>query len=162
MNNIISNLSKIGGQKQGVDYIRQVYNVSYNKALSLYRKAEYQLAQQTTLHQTDVKAFQRYVARTIEGTTQVKANINLSTSNISLSNVTVGSDIFKLEVQQRLNKFMNKYAGTDIYKIYEAYMNDTVYIGKMYKYSGKKITYDQLKNAVEDFKRNSYEYLIGS
>lgn len=162
MNSLISHLSKIGGQKQGVDYIMQVYNVPYNKALSLYRKAEYKLAQQTSLHTSNTKAFQRYVARTIEGTTAVKSNINLSESTISLSNVSIGSDIFKLEVEQRLNKFMSKYAGTEIYKVYESYMSGQRYFGKMYKYNGKDITYEDLKNAIEDFKRNSHEYLIGS
>lgn len=152
---------KFGGQKEGVDYIMKAYNVPYRKALSLYYKAQYQLAQKTNLHISDFRAFQRYVARSVEGTTSVKSNINRASGTVSLSNVGP-DDIFKSEVQFRLNNFMQKYAGTDIVKVYEAYMNNTVYTGKMGKYSGKQITYGLLKDAIEDFKRDSYEYMVGS
>lgn len=146
---IKSKTNIIGGQKEGVSYLMQTYGLDYRKALSMYRKAEYKLAQQTNIHLTDTKAFQRYVAKSIEGKVQVQSNINVLSGTVTIQNLTNNDDIFKTEVTNRLQNFLEKYKNTSIMDKYNQYITD-------------QISYEEFKMQVEIFKRSSYEYLIGS
>lgn len=139
----------IGGQKEGVSYLMQTYGLTYRKALSMFQKAAYQIAQHTDIHLSDTRAYNRFVAKSIEGKVQVQSNINIASQTVTIDNIVDNNDIFKSEVSVRLEKFLEKYKNTSIMDSYNLYMTN-------------QISYEQLKIAIEDFKRKSYQYLIGS
>ena len=137
------------GQKSGVDYLMSTYGLTRNKALSFYRKAERQVAEQTNIHLTDTKAFQRYVTRTIMGTTSVMSNINILKEEVTVTRDFSSDDVFKQEVVDRLHNFMDQWKNTSIIDEYDKYISD-------------QISYEELKQAIDNFKRTSPEYLVGS
>ena len=139
------------GQQKGISFLRNVYGFSYRKALSVYAKIRYQIAQKMDVYKTTAKELDVFVTKALLGESQIKTKAIVSYTGEF--EIKYGSDLdpFKQEVARRLEKFKQRYEGSTISEIIDEYLTP-----------GSEITYDELKDAIEEFKQNSPEHLRGS
>lgn len=139
------------GQQKGVNFIMGVYGYDYRKALSIYRKIEYRIAQKTDTTKMTTFAYQKFVTQSIIGETEMKTKAFIDyKGNISIDYASE-TDEFKYEVERRLHNFKEKYQNTDIGAIIDDYLSPN-----------GTTDFETLKSEIEEFKRSSTQYMAGS
>lgn len=149
---IITYDPKKQGQQKGVSFLRNVYGFSYNKALSIYAKIRYQIAQTTDPSKIDAKSLDVFVTKAIYGDSKIKTKAIVNfTGDFRIKYGVEYDTSFKEEVARRLEGFKERYQNTYIGEYIDEYLAE-----------GSKITYDELKREIEKFKQTNPVHLKGS
>ncbi len=145
-------------QRQAVNYLRNAYGLSYNKALSMFGKTRVQIAQKyKNISSTEIGTLNKLaldaITNNVSRENPVTASINFKDFTVSVNtyrNMNM-EDAFRIATKNRMKSFSEKYMNTKTYKeIYNQY------------FVKKTINYEQFKEKVEAFKRSDSSYAGGS
>lgn len=124
------NFNSIHYQKLGVDYLIDRYGYAYNKALSIFRKIQYRLAQKSqTLKTTEQGNLDKLTYESITNvtsTTTTRFYPKKDTFTLTFNKQSSTGDAFKDEVLERLSNFRQKYKGTWIENWIQKYENGEI------------------------------------
>ena len=156
MNRVVN--SNAHFQRQAVNYLRNAYGLSYNKALSMFGKVRVQIAQKYgELSDTKIGTLNKLtldaISNNISYGNPISATINSKDMSfkIKVYNNLEMEDAFRIATRKRMAQFSKRYINTTTYKeIYKQYFIDHT------------ITYEQFKEKVEAFKRSDSSYAGGS